>query len=410
MLMTAILFLILLGLFMESALFSGAETALFSLNPILIHRIAQRRPRAAREIEAILSHPTRPLSTLLIGNTLVNIAAANVGFILANRLVPGHGAAISIPVMTVLIIIFGELVPKRLAIRHAEALAIRLLPFIRLHMILTTPFRWLLDRLTRSFSKHFEKRHTPISNEDLRTLVDVGEQEGVLNTEESAMIDGIIRLEKIEVRDVMTPRVDVAGLDLEDDPATWTATVRKAVGRFLPAYHGSLDHIDGFIDVPRFLLSGTPDLKAALIPHFFVPDTMPLDNLLTLFQHEHIQLAVVIDEYGGTAGLITRENILEEILPDMSADVTDGGGIKPLGSSRWFVDGTTSLADINDELELSLSSDGADRIAGWVTEKAEHLPRAGEVVIAQGCKATVGDVKRHRVKTVILEKVEEQPL
>ncbi len=407
MLITAILVLILLGLFVESALFSGAETALFSLNPILIHRIAQRNPRAAREIEALLSRPTRPLSTLLIGNTLVNIAAADIGFVLANRLAPGHGAAISIPVMTFLIIIFGELVPKRLAIRHAESLSIRLLPFIRIHMVLTTPFRWLLDRVTRSFSKHFERRHTPISNKDLRTLVDVGEQEGVLNTEESAMINGIIRLEKIEVRDVMTPRVDIPGLDLEDDSATWTATVRKAPGRFLPAYHGSLDHIDGFLDVPGFLLAEKPDVKASLIPHFFVPDTMPLDNLLTLFQHEHIQIAVVIDEYGGTAGLITRENILEEILPDMGADPKNNSGIKPLGSSRWLVDGTTSLEDINDELDLALSSDGADRIAGWVTEKAERLPRSGEVIIAQGCKATVGDVKRHRVRTVILEKAED---
>ncbi len=408
MLITTILFLILLGLFVMSALFSATETALFSLNPILIHRIAQHRPRAAREVETLLSRPTRPLSMLLIGNTLVNIAAANVGFALANRLFPGHGAALAIPVMTFLIIIFGELVPKRLAIRHAESLSIRLLPFIRFHMIITTPFRWLLDRVTYSFAKHFERRHTPISNEDLRTLVDVGEQEGVLNTEESAMIDGIIRLEKIEVCDVMTPRMDIFGLDLEDDPATWPATVRKSTGRFLPAYRGSLDHIDGFLDVPRFLLSGVPDLKASLIPHFFVPDTMPLDNLLTLFQQEHIQIAVVIDEYGGTDGLITREDILEEILPDLGADAGGTEGIKALDASRWLVDGTTSLQDVNDELDLSLSSDGADRIAGWVTEKAEHLPRSGEVVIAQGCKATVGEVKRHRVRTVILEKVEEE--
>jgi putative hemolysin len=406
MLITLLLILFILVLFLESFLFSCTETALFSLNPILIHRIAQRRPKAAREIELLLSRPTRPLSTLLIGNTLVNIVAANLGYTVANRLMPGHGASIAIPVMTFLIIIFGELVPKRLALRNAETLSLRLLPFIRLHMTLTTPFRWLLDRVTRSFSRHFERRHTPMSNEQLRTMVDVGEQEGVLNIEESAMIDGIIRLEKIEVRDVMTPRVDIKGLDLEDDPATWPATVRKAEGRFLPAYRGALDHIEGFIDVPHFVLSGKPDLKDSLIPHFFVPDTMPLDNLLTLFQHEHIQIAIVIDEYGGTAGLVTREDILEEILPDLDGQASDGG-IKPLGSTRWIVEGTTSLEDINDELELELTADGADRIAGWVTEKAEHLPRSGEVVVAQGCKATVGEVKHHRIRTVILEKAED---
>jgi putative hemolysin len=406
MLITIILILIILALFMESALFSCTETTLFSLNPILIHRIAQKKPKAAREIENLLSRPTRPLSTLLIGNTRVNIAAANLGYTVAERLVPGHGASIAIPTMTFLIIIFGELVPKRLAIRHAETLSVRLLPFIRIHMILMTPFRWLLDRVTRSFSQHFERRHTPVSNEELRTLVDVGEQEGVLNVEESAMIDGIIRLEKIDVRDVMTPRVDIVGLDLEDDPATWIDAARKADGRFIAAYRGSLDHIEGFVDVPHFVISEEHDLKASLIPHFFVPDTMPLDNLLTLFQHEHIQIAIVIDEYGGTAGLITRENILEEILPEIGED--GSGDIKPLGSTRWIVDGATSLEDVNDELDLELTSDGADRISGWVMEQAEHLPRSGEVVVAQGCKVTVGEIKRHRIRTVILEKMEEE--
>jgi putative hemolysin len=407
MIFTLILFLILLALAIEGALVSVNETALFSLNPIHIHRIGQKRPKAAREIESILSRPTTPLSSLLITNTFVNIASANIGFVLAERLVPGRGAAIAIPIMTLFIIIFGEIVPKRLAIRHAESLTVNLLPYLRTHILLTTPFRWLLNRVTRRFSKHFERRHTPVSNEELRTLVDVGEQEGVLNVEESAMIDGIIRLEKIEVRDVMTPRVDIIGLDLEDDPATWPSTVRKSEGRFMTAYRGALDHIEGFIDVPHYMLAGNYDLRNSLIPHFFVPDTMPLDNLLTLFQHEHIQIAVVIDEYGGTAGLITREDILEEILPDMSEDPTGTGGIKPLGTTRWLVDGTTSLEDINDELDLSLNSDGADRIGGWVMEKAEHLPKAGEVVVAQGCKATVGEIKRHRIRTVILEKVEE---
>ncbi len=401
-------FATLLVLFSASALFSATETALFSLNPILIHRIARRRPKAAREIESLLARPTRPLSTILIGNTFVNIAAANLGYVVADRFFPGHGEAIAIPVMTVLIIIFGDVVPKRVAIRHAEPLSIRLIPFIRFFLVATTPFRWLLNRVTRSFEKYFEKRHNPMSADHLRTLVDVGEQEGVLNTEESAMIDGIIRLEKIQARDVMTPRVDIAGLDLEDDPATWAATLRKTGARYVAAYRGSLDHIDGFIDTPQYLLVETPNLKESLRPHFYVPDTMPLDNLLTLFQHERIPLAVVIDEYGGTAGLITRDDILEEILPDMGAEPGAPAAIKSLGASRWLVDGSTSLEDINDELDLELTSDGADRISGWVTEKAEHLPRTGEVIIAQGCKVTVGEVKRHRIRSVILEKGEEE--
>ena len=405
-LLLSVQLLALLVLLILSAAFSGSETALFSLNPLHLHRIGRSNPRAERMLEELLAHPALPLSTILIGNTFVNIAAASLGYVIVNTLLPGRAEAIAIAVMTVLVIIFGELVPKRLAIRHAELWAVRMLPFLRWAIRLLAPFRWALLRLTRPFESHFSHHPIPLSTEELRTLVDVGEQDGVLTGEESAMMDGILRLETIEAREVMVPRPDVVGLDFEDPPETWRETVRKAARRFVPAYRGSLDQIEGFLDAPRFLYS--PDaghVAKCLIPHFFVPDTMPLDNILTLFQQEGLHIAVVIDEYGGTDGIITREDILEEIMPDLGQDHP---AIVPVGSNRWKVDGNTSIEDVNEALDLKLSAEGADRIAGWFTEKAEHLPKAGEVIEAQGCRATILEIRKHRIRTLLLEKTEPQ--
>lgn len=398
---------VLVALFCASAFFSSAEMAFFSLSPIHIHRIGRTRPQAARRIEAILSSPTGILSTILIGNTVVNVIAADLGFVLTEHLLPGYGASIAIPAMTILILIFGELAPKRLAARDPARLAVVFLPVVSALMVAFLPARRLMELATRLFERQFTRHQNPMSGPELRTVVDVGQQEGVLSDEESVMIDGIIRLEKIEARDVMTPRVDIVGIDLTEDPATFVAAARKASHRYLPAYRGTLDQVDGFVDVPRFLLSGDADIHKAMLPHFYVPDTAPLDNLLAIFQHEGLRIAVVIDEYGGTAGLLTWGDIVEEIVPDVNA----GPGrkqprIQPLGPAKWLVDASTSLEDVNDELDLHLSSDGADRLAGWVSEQAERFPRTGEVVEAQGCRATVGEIKKHRIRTVILEKVE----
>ncbi len=400
-------FVLLLVLLSLSATFSGSETALFSLNPLHLHRIGRSNPKAARLLEQLLAHPALPLSTILIGNTFVNIAAAGLGYVIVRSLAPGNAEPIAIATMTFLLIIFGELVPKRLAIRHSEKWAVRVLPFLLTAVRVLAPFRWALLRLTRPFEIHFSHRPSPLSAEELRTLVDVGEQDGVLHLEESAMMDGILRLEKIEAREVMVPRPDVLGLDLEDPPETWRETVRKAACRYVPAYRGSLDQIEGFLNAPRFLYSNDAgNLQKCMIPHFFVPDTMPLDHILTLFQQEGIHIAVVIDEYGGTDGIITREDILDEIMPDLGQDQP---AIVSAGPNRWKVDGNTSIEDVNEALDLRLSAEGADRIAGWFTEKAEHLPKAGEMIEAQQCRATVLEIRKRRIRTILLEKIIEPP-
>lgn len=219
------------------------------------------------------------------------------------------------------------------------------------------------------------------------------------------MVDGIIRLEKLQAKDVMTPRVDLIGIDLEDAPETWSTICRKARFRFLPAFTGDLDHVKGFVDVARFLMDPDSDISASLHPHFYVPDTAPLDTLLTMFQQQERRLAIVIDEYGGTAGLITRGDILDEIA-EFAGEKPDGQSlnIEPTGVRRWQVNGSTSLEEVNYELDLTLDAEGADRIAGWVTARARRFPKTGDIFEDPGCRVTVLQMRKHRITRVQIEK------
>ena len=353
----------------------------------------------------MLASPTELLSSVLIGNTIVNIAAANLGFILANHFFHPYGEAIAIPTMTAVLIVFGEVTPKRLAVRRQELLACHYLPALRSLIRLCTPLRALLDWITHALRHHLILHRPGLTEKELLTAVDVGHEEGILSKEERTMVDGIIRLEALQARDVMTPRVDLVGIDLNGDPTNHRDTCRKTRFRFLPVYRGDLDHVEGFLDVARFLLSPDPNLKTAMSPHFYVPDSAPLDTLLTTFQQQARRLAIVIDEYGGTAGLITRGDILDEIAEFVNGP-PDGrsSSITPIGPNRWRVNGSTSLEEINYELDLTLESEGADRIAGWITFHAERIPKTGDTIDVQGCRATVLQMRKHRITMVQLEK------
>ena len=396
----------LILLICASAFFSGAETTYFSLNPIRIHRIKRFRPQMARRIEQLMARPTQILSSVLIGNTLVNIVAAALGFAVAEALVPHYGELLAAVGVTLLMLVFGEVAPKRYAIRHADRLAVLLVPLMDGLIFLLTPARMLLDAITPSFEKHFRPGPKGLTGEEFRTVVGMSHEEGILTREERAMVDGIIRLEKLTASDIMTPRVDLIGIDLDRPIEEQIGLARQSRLQYLPAYRKTLDHIEGFLDVLRFLLSPARDIKAALIPHFYVPDTAPLDQLLTMFQSEKLRLAIVIDEYGGTAGLITRGDILEEIVQDVEkGHNVPRLRIEPQGPNRWLVDGSTSLEDINDQLGLALAAEGVDRIAGWVTAHTQRIPKPSEVVEDQHCRITVLEVKKRRLRTLALEKL-----
>jgi len=388
-----------------SAFLSSAETALFSLSPMQIHRLRRYHPKKAKQIEQLLASPAEILSSLLIGNTLVNVIAADLGYVIAEHFTARHAEAVAIPVMTLVLILFGDVTPKRLAVRRPDLLAVHYVSILNGVIWLCAPARRLLNTITSAFEKHLKPHQTALTEKELLTAVDVGHEEGVLNKEERMMMDGIIRLETLQARDVMTPRVDVIGLDLNGDPARYRDICRRVRFKYLPAYRGDMDHVEGFLDTAKFLLSTSQDLKACLYPHFYVPDTAPLDGLLNTFQQQQRRVAIVIDEYGGTAGLISRGDILDEIAEFVGSLPGEKRlEIEPSGPNRWTVIGATSIEEVNYELGLRLQSQGADRIAGWVTAYAKRIPKTGDAIEAEGCKVTVLQMRKHRVTVVQIEK------
>jgi putative hemolysin len=396
--------LLLLVLITLSAFFSGSETILFSLSPIQVQRIRNRNSVAGARLERLLSDPAMILSTLLVGNTFVNFAIASIGYMMIDGLVPDWGEAIAIPLMTLTLLLFCEMAPKRLAIHYAERLAPPCSRLLVFWLWLLRPFNVVLTAGSRVFKKSLRRERRALSNDELRTVVEVGEEQGVLDAEEASMVDGIMRLSELKASDEMTPRVDMVGLDLDTPLETQLGIARKAHFRYLPVYVRTPDATEGFVDAAQFLLDPAHDVRKATAPALFVPENVSLDDLLVTFQRSGKHIACVLDEYGGTAGLITRGDILELI----TAPVAKGGaaqrpGIRLLKDDVWLIDGTVSLDEINRQLDLALEADNADRIAGWITFHAGRLPQAGQTLEAQGCRATVRRLRKRRIDAIQLE-------
>lgn len=405
--MAVILAIALVVLMICSGFFSSSETVFFSLNPLALRRVTQRNPTIGAWIHALLAQPTRILSTVLIGNTIVNVGIAAIGFLLADRFFPGRGEAVSIPVVTVALVIFGEAGPKRVGLLHAERLALWYAPVMVLLIRVLAPLRFLLERLMKSFEPLFRPRGRTLSEEEFETVLEISQEQGILNADELAMLKAIVDLEDLKPGDVMTPRVDLVGVDLGDEPAAWVDTARKARRNFLLLYRGQVDNVEGFLDVRKFLLDPEHRLEAARLPPFFVPANTPLNQVLMQFQHDRLRIAVVVDEYGGVAGAITRGDILEEITGEIYNELSKPRPLfQQAGPHRWLVDANISLEEINRKLRLHLRAEGADRLAGWIAARAGHIPEQDDVVEAGGARVTVMQTIRRRVTLAQIEKLE----
>jgi putative hemolysin len=359
-------------------------------------------------VSGVLSRPTRLLSTILVGNTIVNVCAASLGFNLAERMVPTHGEAVSIPVMTLLLLIFGEVGPKRIAVFWPERVAAFYAPVLPGVIGLLRPLCLMVEGVTHRLAPFFQARGRTLTEAELESVVDLSGEEGIIDAEESAMVKSIIGLEDLKASDVMTPRVDIVGIDLNEATATYLDTVRRAHVRFLPLYRDQLDHIEGILDVRQYLLDPDHILGRARINPYYVPESCPLDKLLTQFQETRNRVAVVVDEYGGTAGIVTRGDILEEITGEIDSERDQHVPmLEEKGLGQWLADGNISLEALNEKAGLALAAEGVNRLAGWVAAQAERLPRPGETVEAQGCRATVLHMRRNRITLVQLARVVE---
>ena len=387
---------LLVVLFCLSAFFSGSETILFSLTGAQRQRIRAADPEADRRISACVADSAMLLSTLLVGNTLVNFAIATVGYGLFSDLLPGWGGFVAVPAMTVFLLLFGEITPKRLALRYAERLApasARLLLFWRAAL---SPFNVAFRFSSRAFSGALARERRALSDAELVSVIESAAERGDFAADDAAMITGVLRLSELCANDEMTPRVDIEGYDSDYPDEVRRANLAKARHRYLPVYRRTPDQIDGVIDTK------TGAVDSAL----FVPEQVTLDDLLVTLRKSGKPLAVVTDEYGGTAGIITLNDVMEIIMgPGVFGRPDDEPSIVRESRNVWTIDGDASLEEINRELGLELEAEDADRLAGWIAFHTERIPHVGQVIEADGCRATILRRRKHRVESVRLEVV-----
>lgn len=384
-----------------SAFFSGSETALFSLDALQRRSLAGRGG-SRRRLVALLSNPSDILSTLLIGNTLVNVVLASLGYSIARSLGLGGAFAplVSLVATTVVILLFGEITPKRLAMRRpAPIAAAAAAPLCFLHAALT-PLRIVLKAATRGMTPFLKPEKRPLTEEELVTAIELSNEEGTIDAYERRFASGIMQLSSMTAADVMTPRVDISGIDTDEPPESYPAIIRSTRFRYLPVFENTPDSIEGFLDVKAYLLDPARGFEAALRKPVFVPETSSLDDILVTMQRSGRRIVCVIDEYGGVAGIVTRGDILEVIagpLPE-NFDEPPRDPVESVGPNKWRIDGDASLELVNLATGLELESDGADRLSGWIVENAGRFLRTGESVKAQGCSAKV---LRHRKLRII---------
>ena len=394
MLMIFIEIVLLLGLCVLSALFSGSETVIFSITTAQRQRIRERDHRADERIGRCLADSALLLSTLLVGNTFVNFAIASIGYRIFRALLPSGGGVVAVFVMTVTLLLLGEITPKQIALRRTEALAPLCARFLLFWRFVLTPCNCVLRSVSHVFGEALRRERRALSDEELVSVLEAASEKGEISREDAEMVEGVLRLSELGANDEMTPRVDMETYDLdlpEDRRAAEIATCRH---RYLPVIRRTPDVIEGVYD------RQTGKIDDAL----FVPETVTLDDLLVTFRRSRKPLAIVLDEYGGTAGLIAETDIQELIFgPRVFADAAQEPRIVKVGARTWEIDARANLDEINRELDIELEADDADRLSGWVAVKAERLPHVGQEIEADGCRATILKRRRRRVTLVRLE-------
>ena len=368
-----------------SAFFSASETAFSSLNQIRLKSRAEDGDSSAARVLAMAEQYDKLLSTILIGNNIVNIAAASIGTILFTRMLGAErGATVSTIVLTIIVLIFGEVTPKSLAKEMPEKVATAVSPFLVLLMALMTPLTWLFTQWKKLLG-HFvhSGEADTITEGELMTMVSEAENDGELTDRESELIRSAIEFDDVEVEEILTPRVDVVAVE-DDIPLEELAqTFAESGYSRLPVYHGTIDNIIGVVHEKDFYiarLKKATKIDDLVVPTLYTTGSTQISQLLRTLREQHHHLAVVVDEYGGTEGIITLEDILEELVGeiwDEHDEVTED--FRKPSDGSWLVSGSASVDDLYEELDLPEEEDiDSNTVNGLVQEKTCHLPKVGD--------------------------------
>lgn len=410
--------IILIILLMLSAFFSSAETALTTVNRIRIRSLADDGSKRAKTVLKITDNSGKMLSAILIGNNIVNVAAASITTSLAYSL-GGSAVAIANAVITIAILLFGEITPKTTATIHAEKLALIYAPIISIFMKIMTPVIFIINGLSNAVLLLLRidpnaKNQTMTENE-LRTIVDVSHEDGVIESDEKEMIYNVFDLGDAKAKDVMVPRVHVTFADVNTTYEELIEIFREDKFTRLPIFEDSTDNVIGTINMKDLLLfDNTKEfhIRDILREAYFTYEYKNISELLVEMREASFNIAIVLDEYGDTAGLITLEDILEEIVGEIhdEYDEKEDELVQKISDREYIIEGSMHLDDVNDHLDTELDSEDYDSLGGFIIEHLDRLPVAGDEVITEdGIRLIVEKLDKNRIEKVHVYLPEKDP-
>jgi CBS domain containing-hemolysin-like protein len=395
-----------------SGVFSGSETALVSLSMARAESLYREGRRGAHALYMLKKDPSRMLITILIGNNVVNIAASAMATVVATRFFGQSGPGIAVGVLTILILIFGEITPKSLATRFAERISLGISPLIYGFMRLIYPLVWLFLQFTNWVQARTKASEDPLVTEsEVITMVEHGEVEGVIETGEREMIQRVFNFTDLKAEDVMTPRRQVFRLDgrrlLRD---VLPEILAESYSR-IPLFEEDPDEIVSMLfmrDLVNAIASGKLDIPIKQIAQeaLFTPANTPTDELIRTLRNKRRHMAVVVDEHGAMVGVVTLEDLLEELVGEIY-DETDEkpDELMPLSNGRILVKGTAELRVIEEYFNLDIPGKPTDTINRWLLEHTERIPLKDERFVLDGLRVRVQDASSRRIHQVILEKI-----
>ncbi len=399
--------IVLAVLLFLSAFFSSAETSLTTFNRIRMLTLAgEGNKRAARALK-ITEDSGKMLSAILIGNNIVNLSASSIATTLALRLFGSVGAGVATGILTVLILIFGEISPKTFATLHAETLAMAYSGIIQMLMNVMTPVIFIINTMSNAFLRLLRidpnKNKDSITEEELRTIVDVSHESGVIESEEHEMIHNVFDFSDALAKEIMTPRIDMTFVQIDSTYREILEIYREDHYTRIPVYQDTTDNVVGILNMKDLLLYEDTEhfaVQNILREPFFTYEKKNTAELFLEMQNKSINLAIVLDEYGITAGMVTMEDLLEEIVGEIhdEYDANEKDPLTRISDTEYLAAGHMNLDDLCGELGISLTSDDYDSIGGYFIGLCDHLPKEGEKITTEGgiC-LTVTSVTKNRI-------------
>ena len=401
------------ALVMLSAFFSSTETAFSSVSRIRLKNIADNGDKRAKKALYIVDHYDKALSTILVGNNIVNIASSALATLLfVSFLGDAMGTLMSTIILTIVVLICGEVLPKNIAIENNVKMCLSFAGILKVLMILLTPVTFLLLKLTdlvKKISSKNKKKSPSVTEDELKYIVESIEEEGVLEEQESELVQSALEFDEKTAYDILTPRVDMTAVNIDDDPAKIKDVIMKERFSRIPVYKDNIDNIIGILHSRDFLeallVGSQPDIKNLIQPAFFIYRSKKLSALLADFKHKKLHIAVVTDDYGGTLGIVTMEDLLEQIVGDIwDEDEEIEHKFKKLGENKYEISGDMNIDDMLELLEKDdkyIRSDSKS-VGGWVIEQIGDIPETGSSFEYKDLSVTVGEMEDQRITSITI--------